>query len=765
MKSVFLFFLLCLFAEYSISQNFPVTALPVFPENEVPRVDIYISQGALDSVYNPELAWSDFEHKARFIYTSALVTDTLENVGFRLRGNTSRVSQKKSFKLSFNGFVPGRKFYGLEKLNLNGEHNDPCIMRAKLAWDLFRDFGCVAARSGHVAFYINNVYYGLYINVEHIDEQFVKSRFGNNNGNLYKCLYPADLVYIGSNPNDYKLTTDGRRVYDLKTNNMEDNYTDLAYFIGILNQTPLASLPEQLEPVFNVNGFLKVLAVDVLTANWDGYAYNKNNFYLYHNTLSNQFEYIPYDVDNTFGIDWFNIDWGTRNIYNWAANESRPLVKRLLQVPEYKERFSFYLNQLLNSFFTTNVLNSKIDFFKNQIYSFAQNDNFRTLDYEWDINEFNQSFTQPLGDHVKYGLKPFISARRSSAWMQMSLVNIHPIIEIFPVSALYSNQPMQFQARVTDESSQLTISLFYQVNNGAWQTKTMFDNGLNNDGIEGDKIFGAIADPLNEYGFVNYYITATDWNQLQSRVPRTGFLSFEVFSGEAHKLLINEFMAINTTTLADETGGFGDWIEIYNAGSEPVSMSGFYLTDNFDTPDKFPLPDTILQAGGFALFWADNDPEQGTFHTNFNLDGFGEEIGLFFRNGENYVLADKLKFYMQRADVSYGRYTDGGSFFYPMFKPTPLASNLYDAVKDIPIDKIRVFPSPAVDKIKILSGIQVPEFTFQVYNLFGQNIISVVFFGNQNEMDIRFLSPGIYVYVAKEGTKILSKGKILKCNY
>lgn len=765
MKIFLLLFLVFFLSDYSFSQFIPVTTLPVFPESEVPRVDVFISQGALDSVYNPDLAWSDFEHRAKFVFTSTLVSDTLENVGFRLRGNTSRVSQKKSFKVSFNGFVPGRKFYGLEKLNLNGEHNDPCIVRAKLTWDLFRDFGCAAARSGHVALYINNVYYGLYINVEHIDEQFVKSRFGNNNGNLYKCLYPADLVYISSNPADYKLTIDGRRVYDLKTNNVEDNYTDLAYFIGVLNQTPLTSLPEQLEPIFNVNGFLKILAVDVLTANWDGYAYNKNNFYLYHNTLTNQFEYIPYDVDNTFGIDWFNIDWGTRNIYNWAAGESRPLVKRLLQVPEYKARFSFYLNQLLADFFATDVLNPKIDVIKNQVYTFAQNDNFRTLDYGWDMDAFNQSFTESLGDHVKYGLKPFISARHSSALSQISLTNIHPIIEIFPASNLYSNQPLQFQARVMDESSQLTIALFYQVNDGEWQSKAMFDNGLNNDGIEGDKIFGAIADPIHQYGFVNYYIVATDWNQLQSRAPQTGFLSFEVFSGEVQRLYINEFMAINTSTLADEVGGYGDWIEIYNAGDEPISLSGFYLTDKFETPSKFPLPDTILQAGGFALIWADNDPEQGPFHTNFNLDGYGEEIGLFYKNGDNYSQVDKLKFYMQREDVSYGRYTDGGSFFYPMFKPTPLAPNLYDTVKDTPTDKLRVFPNPAVDKIKIQSDLLISGFTFQIYSLFGERIANIVFSGNENEMDVRFLSPGFYVYVAKDGTKILSRGKILKCSF
>lgn len=51
------------------------------------------------------------------------------------------------------------------------------------------------------------------------------------------------------------------------------------------------------------------MTVQIFCDDWDGYIYNKNNFYLYHNTLTGKIEYLPYDVDNTFGIDWFGIDW------------------------------------------------------------------------------------------------------------------------------------------------------------------------------------------------------------------------------------------------------------------------------------------------------------------------------------------------------------------------------------------------------------------------------------------------------------------------
>ena len=45
-------------------------------------------------------------------------------------------------------------------------------------------------------------------------------------------------------------------------------------------------------------------------------------------------------------------------------------------------------------------------------------------------------------------------------------------------------------------------------------------------------------------------------------------------------LLITEFMASNTSTLADEDGDFEDWIEIYNPGTNTVDLNGWFLRDS-----------------------------------------------------------------------------------------------------------------------------------------------------------------------------------------
>ena len=83
---------------------------------------------------------------------------------------------------------------------------------------------------------------------------------------------------------------------------------------------------------------------------------------------------------------------------------------------------------------------------------------------------------------------------------------------------------------------------------------------------------------------------------------------------------INEFLADNDTVIADEYGEYDDVLELYNAGATSVDLGGMYLSDELGDPTKFRITDTItLPPGGLVLFWADDSPEQGIYHTNFAL--------------------------------------------------------------------------------------------------------------------------------------------------
>ncbi len=140
---------------------------------------------------------------------------------------------------------------------------------------------------------------------------------------------------------------------------------------------------------------------------------------------------------------------------------------------------------------------------------------------------------------------------------------------------------------------------------------------------------------------------------------------------------INEVLAANRSVLCDEHYDFDDWIEIYNAGTMPVDIEGFYLSDDRNDllKSKIMVNDpysTVVPPGDFKLLWADNQPEQGPFHLSFKLNKSGEVIYLSDSNG---MLLDTLLFSKQKTDVSIGKYTDGVDNLYLFPFPTPGAPN------------------------------------------------------------------------------------------
>ena len=135
-----------------------------FKQGEVAKIYITMSPQHFNTMVG-DSSGSSYEFPASFIYISSTLSDTLTSIGIRLRGNTSLQSAKKSFKLDFNSYVPGQKWKDLKSMNLNGEHNDVSIMRARTCHEMLRWATCPVARSSYIELYINGTYKGLYLNV------------------------------------------------------------------------------------------------------------------------------------------------------------------------------------------------------------------------------------------------------------------------------------------------------------------------------------------------------------------------------------------------------------------------------------------------------------------------------------------------------------------------------------------------------------------------------------------------------------------------
>jgi len=152
------------------------------------------------------------------------------------------------------------------------------------------------------------------------------------------------------------------------------------------------------------------------------------------------------------------------------------------------------------------------------------------------------------------------------------------------------------------------------------------------------------------------------------RILFTGALSVIIFSFTRvdAALHITEFLANNEDSIQDEDGDNSDWIEIFNSGSDPINLEGYYLTDDSGVLTKWRFPSIEIPSGGFLLVFASEKDRSGVdseLHTNFKLSGKGEYLALVEKNGTTIVAefgSQDGPFPRQFEDISYGLMQGGG---------------------------------------------------------------------------------------------------------
>ena len=653
------------------AQSLPYTKL--YDDTKVSSIYILMPEDSVTELYaNLE---NELYYHATFIFDDGLTTDTVENIGFRLRGNTSLYSAKKSFKVSFNAFSDGGKYEGVEKLNLLGMHNDPTMVREKLYFDTYNAFGLPGRRSNFVRVYVNETYAGVYTNIEHVDENYIQSRYGNNEGNLFKCTWPADLQWRGNNPSDY---LDDGYEWTINEDNPYGNIQDLIHLIDVINNTSDSEFPCALEAVFDVQQFLKTYALDIAAGHWDNYAGNINNFYLYYNMASGRYEFLSYDADNSFGVDWLGFDWTEKNIYDWPTGWYYvPLVERLLAVDSYRADFTYYLQQLQEGPLHTDSVAGKVLAWRDLIAEAALEDVFRTFDYGYTYDDFWNGFTDnDIDCHTPYGIIPFVAARNNQTTLQAGPATSSPLLSellTWPVTPI-GGAPLSVLVHVESVAALDAVEAQLVWDGGASSTLTLFDDGLHEDFAAGDGWYGNTLEVPELYSTLSLSITATDMTAATSTYPVCGPLQFaNTFTPPA--VVINELMPLNLVTIADEAGQYEDYIELYNAGGTTQSLYGYYLSDDTEEPWKWRLPNTVLQPDSYLLIWADNSPEDGTYHADFSLNVDGETVGLYAPAASGYAPVDVVSYPTLASDQSWGRLPNGIGEQQLLPTPSPGANN------------------------------------------------------------------------------------------
>lgn len=429
------------------------------PADEIFRPEeltwIFLTMDPADKAFlqDPANALSE-EYKSAVFRMKNSLMDTLLAlpVGVRLRGNTSRYAEKKSFKIDFREFG-GKKFFEYKKFNLKANANDPSLVREALSLQQYRELNVPAARTHHVKLFINDEYMGVYLNVEQVDDVFLTMRFGHDDGYMYKCNWGANL----SNPAQAL----DEVMFESEINKSTDTRAEINQFIQQLNQTDDAGFVSMIEQTFDVDNYLRQLAVEALIGHWDGYSYNQNNFYLFYNGQTGKVHFLPYDVDNTWGIDWVGQDWASFDLNTWyMPGQSRPLTTRILAIPGYFAKYKDYIRELVQTTFNHAYIDPQLAAFQPLLGIHVYQDTYFPRAFGFTYTDFMNSFSQKMNNHVEYGLKPYLDERLRSAQEQMPDVITSADEEDF-TEAVFPNPSQQSQFYLQTRSDPATVVVYH----------------------------------------------------------------------------------------------------------------------------------------------------------------------------------------------------------------------------------------------------------------------------------------------------------------
>lgn len=324
-------------------------------------------------------------------------------VGIRFKGNSSLQSAwqsgilKLSFKLNFDKYedtypeIKNQRFYGFKKLSLKNNYDDHSLLREKVAADVFRDAGLVVSHTAFYTLYVDHgdgpEYFGLYTLVEEVDGSVLDTQFSSDDGNLYK---PED----GSA--NFVEGTFNSEDFEKKTNEDEADFSDIEALFAALHDgnrtTDAATWRANLEAVFDVDTFLKYLAVNGVIQNWDTYGHMIHNYYLYNNPENGKLTWIPWDnnealqdgkMGGALALDFSDLD-----------STSWPLIAKIYADETYKAQYDTYVQETIDTAFNSTNMQSTYDSYAAMIetYAVSERDGYSFLD----TNNSDTDFTDAV---------------------------------------------------------------------------------------------------------------------------------------------------------------------------------------------------------------------------------------------------------------------------------------------------------------------------------------------------------------------------------
>ena len=272
--------------------------------------------------------------------------------------------------------------------------------------------------------------------------------------------------------------------------------------------------------------------------------------------------------------------------------EDRPLIYNLLSVDRYKENYDAHLRTIIDQILNTNFIYDKVYSLGEVASDFAENDpnTFFGDGFSSNVDDdywfFDGAAWNTLG-----GIINTIEERTN-------FLNNHPVMNTSIPTIEYVDQSVEFPTSLdqvvisskVENATEVELMITTQSDHFNFISFDMNDSGIGGDLMAGDQIYSATIPYSNSGDYVQYYIRASN-NEGVALSPEKAEFEFYFYTVEyqliSSNIVINEIMASNDNTIADEFDEFDDWIEIYNKGNVSIDMSNYHLSDDITNLEKY----------------------------------------------------------------------------------------------------------------------------------------------------------------------------------
>jgi hypothetical protein len=315
------------------------------------------------------------------------------DVGVRFRGMSSYfmipAGSKRSLGLSFDFVHNDQRLLGYRTLNLLNAFGDATMMRGVLYAEIARHYLPIG-QYNFMRVVINGEYWGVYVNAQQYNSEFVREHFSRGGGVRWRVPgFPraqGGMAYVGDDLTHY------RRFYQVRTRETPAAWADLLHLFRVLTETPVEQLEAALEPLLNVDGALRFLALDMALVNMDGYWVRGSDYSIYQDR-DGRFHVLPHDINEGLLPDASGDRMRTDPLIG-LDDPALPLRSRLLAVPALRERYIGYVREIAEQWLDWNRLEPLVQQYAALIRDDVQRDTRKlrpTEEWESDLRDSARS--------------------------------------------------------------------------------------------------------------------------------------------------------------------------------------------------------------------------------------------------------------------------------------------------------------------------------------------------------------------------------------